>query len=156
MASRPDGLTAYRIADSRFPIYSAAGSLRRPGRWHSGRLPVIYTALSFAGAMLERLAQTGINAMPRFTASVVITIPAGSSVEHVEGRDVPGWDRDDKLAGQAFGDCWLSERRSAVLIVPSVVARVEKNLLINPDHSEFAQITASEPEPVIWDKRLFS
>ncbi len=156
MASRSKGpLLAHRIGDSRFPLFGAVGSLKRPGRWHSGRFPVIYAAASFAGAMLERLAQTGIGALPLFTAAIVISIPEAVESEAIEEADVPGWERPDKVAGQAFGDRWLRERRTAVLTVPSVVARLERNVLINPDHADFRGITASEPVPVVWDARLF-
>ena len=116
---------------------------------------MIYAAASFAGAMLERLAQTGISALPAFTASILISIPRGVEIEVVEDADVPGWDAADKGAGQAFGDRWLSERRTAVLTVPSIVARLERNVLLNPDHPDFKAITTTEPAPVIWDARLF-
>jgi RES domain-containing protein len=43
-----------------------------------------------------------------------------------------------------------------VLIVPSVLARVDKNILINPDHPEFGRITTGLHPPVWWDKRLFA
>ena len=156
MVSRSEGpLLAHRIGDSRFPLFSAAGSLRRAGRWHSGRLAAIYAAATFAGAMLERLAQTGISALPAFTASIVINIPKGVAIEIVEEADVAGWDASDMRAGQAFGDRWLNERRTAVLTVPSIVARLERNVLINPDHPHFTAIRATEPTPVIWDARLF-
>ncbi|MBX4893189.1 hypothetical protein HJA79_26840 [Rhizobium bangladeshense] len=52
-----------------------------------------------------------------------------------------------------IGSC--QEKRSAILLVPSVVARVDRNVLINPAHPEFASITASLHEPVFWDRRLF-
>jgi len=50
---------------------------------------------------------------------------------------------------RAFGDAWIRERRTAVLLVPSVVARREGNLLINPQHPDFGLIVAGSPEPVI-------
>jgi RES domain-containing protein len=39
--------------------------------------------------------------------------------------------------------------------VPSVVARVESNILINPAHHEFRHVTTTLHEPVFWDRRLF-
>ena len=56
----------------------------------------------------------------------------------------------------ALGDAWIREPRTAVLVVPSVVARREGNVLINPSHPDFAHIAASAPEAVVWDERLFS
>jgi len=56
---------------------------------------------------------------------------------------------------RAYGEAWQQGKRSLILIVPRVVARVEKNILINPEHSEFAQIGTSLHQPVWWDERLF-
>jgi RES domain-containing protein len=43
-----------------------------------------------------------------------------------------------------------------VRVVPSVVARDEGNVLINPGRPDFAHITGSAPEAVVWDVRLFA
>ncbi|HEX9384347.1 MAG TPA: RES domain-containing protein, partial [Gemmatimonadaceae bacterium] len=55
-----------------------------------------------------------------------------------------------------FGQAWQQQRRSLLLIVPSVVARLENNFLINPEHPEFRQVTTSLHQPVWWDRRLFA
>jgi RES domain-containing protein len=39
--------------------------------------------------------------------------------------------------------------------VPSVVARREGNVLINPRHPDFRGVVAGTPEAVVWDARLF-
>jgi hypothetical protein len=54
-----------------------------------------------------------------------------------------------------FGEAWCRERRSLVLLVPSVVARLDRNVLINPTHPEFSRLETSLHEPVYWDRRLF-
>jgi len=55
-----------------------------------------------------------------------------------------------------FGDQWLEEKRTAVLLVPSAATRGrEHNILLNPEHPEFGRITASQPQEVVWDERLF-
>ena len=46
------------------------------------------------------------------------------------------------------------EVRSAILIVPSVVARMERNVLINPAHVDAARIRPGLEVPVTWDARL--
>ena len=70
---------------------------------------------------------------------------------------MPEWDAEDVTASRTFGDRWLEERRTAVLLVPSRVTRGrERNVLVNPEHPEFSQVTASAPEPVLWDGRLFA
>ena len=45
--------------------------------------------------------------------------------------------------------------RALILIVPSVVARLDNNILINPAHPEFRSVEASLHQPVFWDRRLF-
>ena len=50
---------------------------------------------------------------------------------------------------------WVKEARSAILLVPSYVARIERNVIINTAHAEAAGIETSLPEPVWWDERLF-
>jgi RES domain-containing protein len=42
-----------------------------------------------------------------------------------------------------------------VLHVPTVVSRLDWNLLINPAHPAYHAIGASAARPVPWDPRLF-
>jgi RES domain-containing protein len=64
-------------------------------------------------------------------------------------------DHADLRVARAFGDGWIHERRTPMLVVPSVVARREGNMLINPQHHDFSGVVARRPEPVVWDARLF-
>ena len=56
---------------------------------------------------------------------------------------------------QEFADKWLLEKRSCILFVPSIVAPLVDNILINEFHPEFANLSTSLNQPVIWDRRLF-
>jgi RES domain-containing protein len=56
---------------------------------------------------------------------------------------------------QKFGEQWRGEERSLILIAPSVVARLDNNIVINPAHAEFRLVEASLHQPVYWDRRLF-
>ena len=77
-------------------------------------------------------------------------------IEVIGRSDVPGWDHPDRDASQAYGDRWVVEKRTAVLMVPSTAADGEDyNILINPAHSDIATITCTSPKPVRWDLRLF-
>jgi RES domain-containing protein len=148
---------AWRIADGRFDPFSPVGASLVGGRWNSPGLGVIYASHSFAGAMLECLAHAGIGRVPRTHVAVAIAIATAVMVEQHDERSLPpGWDHPDLQVARAFGDAWIRERRAAVLIVPSVVARREGNVLINPQHPDFRKIVAGSPEPVVWDTRLFS
>ena len=147
---------AWRIADGRFDPFSPVGASLVGGRWNSPGLGVIYASRSYAGAMLQCLAHAGIGRVPRTHVAVEIAIAEAVAVERHDESGLPvGWDHADRRLARAFGDAWIRELRTAVLVVPSVVARREGNVLINPRHPEFSDIIASAPEPVVWDARLF-
>lgn len=147
---------AWRIADGRFEPVSAVGASLVGGRWNSPGLGVIYASRTFAGAMLECLAHAGIGRVPRTHVAVHIAIAAAVAVERRDEDALPrGWDDPDLRAARVFGDAWIREQRTAVLIVPSVVARREGNVLLNPQHADFKKVVAGKPEPVVWDARLF-
>ena len=66
-----------------------------------------------------------------------------------------GWDDPAGTVSKPYGEAWHRDQRSAILIVPSVVARLDRNILINLIHPDAAKITSSMAEPIWWDKRLF-
>ncbi len=147
---------AWRIADGRFDPFSPVGASMVGGRWNSPGLGVIYASRSHAGAMLECLAHAGIGPVPRTHVAVEIAIAQAVAIERHDESDLPtGWDHADLRVARAFGGAWIRERRTAVLVVPSVVARREGKVLINPRHPDFSGIVAGRPEPVVWDARLF-
>ena len=157
MPSRPSGpYTAFRIADDRFPLLDGSGASRTGGRWNGKGRFVVYAALGFATAMLEKLVRTRIGRIPTGQHFAELFVPGHVSVEEIGPRDVPGWNDPSHATSRAFGDAWYDGRRSAVLIVPCHPAMgYERNLLINQLHPEFAAIHASRPRPVVWDARLF-
>jgi RES domain-containing protein len=146
---------AYRIADRRHKILDGQGAALLGGRWNSPGRRVIYAAETYAGAMLEVLANSNIGRMPKHHAWIEILIGGGVSVEEVDERKVRRWDAPDQQASRMFGDRWYDEKRSTVLIVPSTVVRVERNVVINQDHPGFRKLRATAPKPVLWDERLF-
>ncbi len=149
-------MLVFRIADRRHPIFDGTGARLVGGRWNSPGRPVIYAAETFSGALLEMLVHSNLNRLPRDHAFVRIIIPDDVSLERVDENDVPGWQDEDKAASQSFGDNWLAEQRSAVLLVPSLVTEgIEHNILIDPMHPDFSKIHASVPQDVSWDERLF-
>jgi RES domain-containing protein len=155
MASRLSGpLRAFRIADSRHIIFDGSGAMLHGARWNSAGRRVIYAAESYAGALLEILVHAS-GSVPRSQGYVEIQIPAGLSIEEISQDDVPQWHSPSFARAQAFGDQWYDERRTPVLMVPSLVTVVERNILINQEHPDFDRIKASQPMPVRWDARLW-
>ncbi len=63
--------------------------------------------------------------------------------------------RDPSVA-QAFGRSWIEERRSALLLVPSVVtAGRDTNVVVNPDHPDAQRIAVGPETAVALDRRIF-
>jgi RES domain-containing protein len=149
-------LHGYRIGDpnGRFPIFDATGSRLFPGRWNTPAAPVIYASEHYSTAMLEKLVH-GSGRLPPNQHYVEIEIDAGLGYEVFSEAATPGWEAQDCRVASAFGDGWALEKRSVLLIVPSVVARMERNFLINPAHPDFGRIRTSLHQPVWWDARLF-
>ncbi len=149
-------LTCYRIGDpnGEFPIYDARGSALYPGRWNTADVPVIYTAEHYSTAMLEKLIG-GNGRIPPNQHYIEITIPPGIAYEVVTKDHLSGWDTPDPSVSRTLGATWVREGRSAILLVPSYVARLDRNVIINPMHDDAKKITTSLAEPVWWDDRLY-
>jgi RES domain-containing protein len=149
-------IIAFRIGDKRYPLFDGTGASLIGARWNSPGYRVIYGACSFAGAMLEKLAGSGrLGDIPKTHQSIKIYIPNSIEIEEVFLGDIPGWNLVDKIESRHYGDEWIKTKRTAALLVPSIIAPEEKNVVINSDHPDFQFIRASEPEDVIWDPRLF-
>jgi RES domain-containing protein len=149
-------LSCFRIGDpsGAHPIFDATGSTIAPGRWNTAGSPVIYASERFSTALLEKLVH-GSGMLPPNQHFIEITIPRGLSYEVFSPPSLPGWDAIPAMVSTIFGESWCGEKRSLVLIVPSVVARMERNVLINPAHPEFRHVRSSLHQPVFWDRRLF-
>jgi RES domain-containing protein len=149
-------MLAWRISKTRHPPFDGTGARVRGARWNSPGRPVIYAADSFAGSILEVLAHAlRPRTLPGAHHAVEIDIP-DSLVEALDPAALPGWDVRGSPEALAFGDRWLAEARSVVLVVPALPARpVGRNVLINPLHRDAVRLAVSEPFPVPWDERLF-
>ena len=66
-----------------------------------------------------------------------------------------GWNAlGDLRAAQRIGDAWYDEQVSAALRVPSVILKGQFNVLLNPEHPDWAGVALGEPEPFMFDPRL--
>jgi RES domain-containing protein len=149
-------LSSFRIGDPNgsYPIFDATGSTIAPGRWNTRGSPLIYTSQHYSTALLEKLVH-GSGRLPPHQHFVEITLPVGLSYEVFSPPTLPGWDTMPATVSRTYGERWCMEKRSVILLVPSVVARIDTNILINPAHPQFRLIEAGLHQPVYWDRRLF-
>ena len=147
---------AYRIGDpdGAYPIFDATGSSLYPGRWNTPASPIIYASADYSTAILEKLVR-GSGSLPPNQHDIEIILSAGLSCETLNVAALPGWDSADGSVAKAYGETWFRSGRSLLLFVPSVVARVAENVLINPTHPEFSLVSHGRHIPVPWDDRLF-
>lgn len=92
-------------------IFDGSDAMLRDARWNSRGRRVVYEA--------QRPASQG---------SIEIEIPAGLPIQEIKPEGLPHWDSQSMQTARAFGDRWYDQRRTPVLIVPSVVTRVERIL----------------------------
>lgn len=149
-------MIAWRVSKSRYDPWDATGTGRFGGRWNSPGHAVLYTADTYAGALLEILAHSSEpRAGPGRHHAVRVVVP-DDIAEHVHEADVPGWDGADPAAARLLGDRWLAEARTAALVVPALPSRpIGRVVVINPAHPDAARIARGDPFPVPWDDRLF-
>lgn len=146
----------FRIGDSRHTIWDDTGAAMVGGRWNSPGQPVIYGALSYAGAMLEILVHANIGRVPVTHGYVVAEVADSVPAERIAAHSLPaGWDSDDITIARQLGDRWRQEAKTALLLVPSVVTRLEWIAVVNPLHPDARQFSVSQAQPVVWDQRLF-
>lgn len=149
--------TVYRITKKRYPCFDGTGAEITGGRWNSPGRPVVYCAESMAGSLLEILVHASSPLVPPGEHHCGRAhLSDGIKVEAVGPEDLSEWDAPDEKRSRAFGDRWLDEHRSAVLVVPAATARpYGRNVLLNPAHPDYARILIDQPVPVEWDPRLF-
>jgi RES domain-containing protein len=72
----------------------------------------------------------------------------------VESLEADWQNRYEDTELQQVGEDWIERGQSAVPIVPSAIAPYERNIILNPAHPEFEQITIHPVEPFTFDGRL--
>jgi RES domain-containing protein len=146
----------YRIGSARFPIFDGSGaSASDAARWNSRGRQIIYAAEHYATALLEKSAQLSSVRLPRSLQFVSVRIPDAATIEEVRGPDLPGWDADDRMVSQSFGNRWYDEARSLILLVPSLAAPgLERNVLINQRHPQFRRLKPGAPRPIACHPKL--
>ncbi|MGI9091756.1 MAG: RES family NAD+ phosphorylase [Gemmatimonadaceae bacterium] len=146
----------YRVIKKRHPIYDATGSMLHGGRWSSAGRALIYASEHYATAILEKLVHAGRLQLPGPHHAAVIVIPDDLPTEQFDPARHPRWNTSDSIVARRFGDAWVGEARTSVLLVPSIPGQpAEWNYVINLAHPDATRIRVLQPFDVIWDGRLF-
>jgi len=139
---------------SSYADLSGTGGLRVSGRWHHAGRPVVYTATSPPGAMLEVLVHLEIDPEDFPATMQLLRIEVPDSVSQVQMPTLPpGWSADTDLT-RGIGNQFLDECNALLLPVPSAIIPSTVNYLFNPRHPE-AQSATIQVELFTPDSRLF-
>lgn len=151
--------TIWRL--SRFEYHSTAfsgeGARIAGGRWNSKGVRVVYVSCNQALAVLETFVHMRLKPSVRMDYVLFkAEIPGYISIDGVFIKDLPeDWYKSPAPEALAsIGDNWISEGRTAVLRVPSVIVCTEYNYLLNPSHRDFSQIRVYPYEQFVFDQRL--
>jgi len=155
-----EGVLAWRLVRPRFAAREAAfsgeGARRFGGRWNSPGRGVVYASATLSLAALETLAHAERSSVDRDWVAFALSVPAGR-ILGLRSEDLPAdWrGRPTSSGARAVGDAWLAQAASAALLVPSVLVPQERNVLLNPVHPEFGDVTIGPATPFRFDARLF-
>ncbi|EKN4690901.1 RES family NAD+ phosphorylase [Yersinia ruckeri] len=148
----------YRIVHNRYlaTAWTGYGAETYGGRWNHKGHAAIYLASSVSLAMLETLVHVEDSATLNDFNLFQITIP-DNAIMVLQQQDWPrGW-RDDPppVATMDIGTEWIGSVSSVGLLVPSTLVPLERNMLVNPKHRDFASCLKSiNPLTFSFDPRL--
>jgi len=137
--------------------FSGIGAQLAGGRWNHKGYPMVYTSEHLSLAVLEMFVHVSAQTAPGDLISIRASLPDDVPVTELpESALPPNWKAVPAPAElRDIGTAWLKEGRTAVLVVPSAVTHRERNLLLNPKHSDMNFLQADSGQPFHLDPRMF-
>ncbi len=150
-------LRAFRLVKARHSAHAfdGEGARRFGGRWNHPGTRLVYASGSISLAALELLVHLeSVEILAAYDLHELVFDEAWMVA--LDPAALPARWREDPAppAVRALGDAWVASGESAVLRVPSVLVPEEWNVLLNPDHPDFARIERLAPRPFRFDRRL--
>jgi RES domain-containing protein len=156
-------LRLYRICRLRAIAAEAIdghGASHSPGRWNGRGVRAVYLASRVALGLLEVVVQSGTVALADY-AFYPVRVPDGLLTRLDRARLSTDWrtmarGRDEC---RALADEWHASGASAGLIVPSAVVpeaydEDEFNVVLDPEHRDYAKVVLEAPTRLEVDSRL--
>lgn len=143
------------VEDAR-DAFSGEGPCTEPKRWSHAGTRVVYCARSAAVALLEVLVELDGEDTPRELVAFRAELSDDVRVDTIDAAALPpDWRATPAPpALRDVGTAWTRKRSSALLVVPCSIVPTEENVLVNPEHPDFARVAISGPEPFPVDVRL--
>lgn len=138
--------------------FDGEGAYRFGGRWSSAGVRLSYGSEHQSLAMLEYFVHLDKDDPPADLVLAVAEVPDAVSRERVAEKALPADWREAAAPPELarFGDDFVMQGKHCLLLVPSVLASRENNVLINPAHPDYGRIAVGSLEPLSYDPRMFS
>jgi RES domain-containing protein len=145
-----------RNAFARAP-FDGEGAYRYGGRWSSPGTRLSYASEHQSLAMLEYFVHLDKDDPTNDLVLATAEVPNDLRHEKITFVGLPANWRDAAAPPELarFGDEFVARSEHCLLLVPSVLAPEENNLLINPAHADFARIAIQPLQPLRYDARMF-
>jgi len=126
-------------------------------RWNSQGVELVYTAAYRSLAMAEVAVHLTLATLPDDYMMLTLDIPDDLEIKKINEIEVPeGWNNFPHLRStQKVGDHFVSENKYCAMKVPSAVTKGDYNILINPSHTGFKDISIVERVKFPFDRRIF-
>ncbi len=135
--------------------FSGMGGMYAARRWNERGYAIVYTATSPALAAVEYFVNLEPNQAPGDLVMLEAHVP-DDQIETLDLSTLPRhWYERDNYECRKIGTDWLRSQRSVGLRVPSVPVRGDWNVLINPEHPAFRQVSITSEESFFYDERMF-
>ncbi len=147
-------MRSFRIIDliQRDSVLSGQSAAMSGGRWNPRGIPMIYTSLTVSLAVLELCCHYECPFQHGSYAVATIEIPDQDITIIARDELPPRWSTCQR-ATQDLGQRWLRSGTTA-LQVPSAVHGFEDNLLLNPQHADFARVRLLSVQSIRVDDRV--
>ena len=151
-------MRVYRAFERNHEVTAVSGEGARlyGGRWNSVGSAVVYTSTTFSLALLEIMVNASTPRISPDMVYVPMDIPDRIRLDVLDIETLPqNWfDFPAPPECQLAGDSWVHRGETVGLVVPSAVARIETNVLLNPAHPDFVRIVVGNIDAMAIDHRL--
>jgi len=152
-------MVIYRITKQRYKnILSGKGAEIYGGRWNSIGTPALYTSENRALSVLELLVHTPKGILPPKYTILTLNVPAKfeDQIISIPRNKLPkNWNAlQPEVESMEIGDKYFTEFKTLGIIVPSTIIKGENNIILNPIHVSFNEITITTKLEVELDERL--
>lgn len=149
-------MLVYRIGKTKHASdLSGEGAKIHGGRWNHKSIPCIYTSQSRALSLLEYTVNINVEDIPRALSVTTFEIP-DEDILIINEKSLPGNWKQIPIPSSTkdFGTLLLNNKSKLCIKIPSAVMAEEYNYILNPLHSNSANIRIVEIKDLVYDLRI--